>query len=199
MHKSRIPVQSASGLLLLDWSMCATLEHANERFSQGLDNCVQLHHQLPASVLVVSNTLVKEQQPGACVSDNTHAALAKESLSTAHGNCSNTISVRLMWHPAAAADLVPAKVKMHIFYGMPKKTKLKTIFAPLCGKSPEQVMAPAVADAHKLGYDKLYRLLLDYVSSAMPRPSPSCASPGCLLSGSHVRSLLPIWFCIQTA
>ncbi|DBA66099.1 hypothetical protein WJX79_008454 [Trebouxia sp. C0005] len=60
------------------------------------------------------------------------------------------------------ADLVPAKVKMHIFYGMPKKTKLKTIFAPLCGKSPEQVMAPAVADAHKLGYDKLYRLLLDY-------------------------------------
>ncbi len=77
-----------------------------------------------------------------------------------------------MWRPAAAADLVPAKVKMHIFYGMPKKTKLKTIFAPLCGKSPEQVMAPAVADAHKLGYDKLYRLLLDYVSSAMPRPSP---------------------------
>ena len=54
-------------------------------------------------------------------------------------------------------------MKMHIFYGMPKKTKLKTIFAPLCGKSPEQVMAPAVADAHKLGYDKLYRLLLDYV------------------------------------
>lgn len=64
----------------------------------------------------------------------------------------------------AAADLVPAKVKMYIFYGMPKKTKLKTIFAPLCGKSPEAVMAPAVADAHKLGYDKLYRLLLDHVS-----------------------------------
>lgn len=60
------------------------------------------------------------------------------------------------------ADLVPAKVKMYIFYGMPKKTKLKTIFAPLCGKSPEAVMAPAVADAHKLGYDKLYRLLLDH-------------------------------------
>ncbi len=64
----------------------------------------------------------------------------------------------------AAADLVPAKVKMYIFYGMPKKTKFKTIFAPLCGKSPEQVMAPAVADSHKLGYDKLYRLLLDHVS-----------------------------------
>ncbi|KAL3144317.1 hypothetical protein ABBQ32_004079 [Trebouxia sp. C0010 RCD-2024] len=60
------------------------------------------------------------------------------------------------------ADLVPAKVKMFIFYGMPKKTKLKTIFAPLCGQSPEQVMAPAVADSHKLGYDKLYRLLLDH-------------------------------------
>lgn len=61
---------------------------------------------------------------------------------------------------------------MHIFYGMPKKTKLKTIFAPLCGKSPEQVMAPAVADAHKLGYDKLYRLLLDYVG---PPRSLECA------------------------
>ena len=66
-----------------------------------------------------------------------------------------------------AADLVPAKVKMYIFYGMPKKTKLKTIFAPLCGQSPEQVMAPAVADSHKLGYDKLYRLLLDHVSTAV--------------------------------
>ena len=66
----------------------------------------------------------------------------------------------------AAADLVPAKVKMYIFYGMPKKTKLKTIFAPLCGSSPEKVMAPAVADNHKLGYDKLYRLLLDHVSIA---------------------------------
>ena len=68
---------------------------------------------------------------------------------------------------AAAADLVPAKVKLYIFYGMPKKTKLKTIFAPLCGQSPEQVMAPAVADSHKLGYDKLYRLLLDHVSIAI--------------------------------
>lgn len=68
--------------------------------------------------------------------------------------------------PAGAADLVPAKVKLYIFYGMPKKTKLKTIFAPLCGQSPEQVMAPAVADSHKLGYDKLYRLLLDHVSIA---------------------------------
>ena len=202
MHKSQIPVQSASGLLLLDWSMCSTSEHANEwvfsRFGQLCAASPPASSFCPGS----KQYLEKEQQPGACVSEetnNNHAALAKESLSTTHGNCSNIISVRLMWHPAAAADLVPAKVKMHIFYGMPKKTKLKTIFAPLCGKSPEQVMAPAVADAHKLGYDKLYRLLLDYVSSAMPRPSPPCASPGCLLSGSHVRSLLPIWSCIQTA
>lgn len=72
------------------------------------------------------------------------------------------------WHATTvcycAADLVPAKVKMYIFYGMPKKTKLKTICAPCFGKSPEAVMAPAVADAHKLGYGKLYRLLLDHVS-----------------------------------
>ena len=53
---------------------------------------------------------------------------------------------------------------MYIFYGMPKKTKLKTICAPCFGKSPEAVMAPAVADAHKLGYGKLYKLLLDHVS-----------------------------------
>ncbi len=101
-----------------------------------------------------------------------------------HGNCKESIAHQAdVCCPAAAADLVPAKVKMHIFYGMPKKTKLKTIFAPLCGKSPEQVMAPAVADAHKLGYDKLYRLLLDYVSSAMPRPTPPpCTSLGCLPS-----------------
>ena len=63
----------------------------------------------------------------------------------------------------AAADLVPAKVKLYIFYNMPKQVKLKTILAPLCGKTPEQVMAPAVADSHKLGYDKMYRLLLDHV------------------------------------
>lgn len=53
---------------------------------------------------------------------------------------------------------------MYIFYGMPKKIKLKTICAPCFGKTPEQVMAPAVADAHKLGYGKLYKLLLDHVS-----------------------------------
>eukprot|EP00891_Asterochloris_glomerata_P005681 jgi/Astpho2/5681/Aster-02921 len=60
------------------------------------------------------------------------------------------------------ADLVPTKVKAYIFYRMPRKTKLKTIFAPLWGISPEAVMAPAVADEAQLGYAKLYRLLLDH-------------------------------------
>ena len=63
------------------------------------------------------------------------------------------------------ADLVPTKVKAYIFYRMPRKTKLKTIFAPLWGISPEAVMAPAVADEAQLGYAKLYRLLLDHVST----------------------------------
>ena len=65
----------------------------------------------------------------------------------------------------SAADLVPTKVKAYIFYRMPRKTKLKTIFAPLWGISPEAVMAPAVADEAQLGYAKLYRLLLDHVST----------------------------------
>ena len=43
--------------------------------------------------------------------------------------------------------------------------KLKTIFAPALGTSQEAVMAPAVADSSKLGYAKLYRLMLDRVSS----------------------------------
>ena len=46
---------------------------------------------------------------------------------------------------------------------MPKLTQVKSILPPLCGKTPEQIMAPAVADSHKLGYDKLYKLLLDHV------------------------------------
>ena len=44
--------------------------------------------------------------------------------------------------------------------------KLKTIFAPVLGTSQEAVMAPAVADSSKLGYAKLYRLMLDHVSPA---------------------------------
>ena len=42
--------------------------------------------------------------------------------------------------------------------------KLRTIFAPAMGTSPEAVTAPAVADSSKLGYAKLYRLMLDHVS-----------------------------------
>ena len=63
-----------------------------------------------------------------------------------------------------AADLVPNKVKAYIFMGMPRKIKLMTVCAPLMGKSPESIMAPAVADAQSMGYSKLYRLLLDHVS-----------------------------------
>lgn len=62
-----------------------------------------------------------------------------------------------------AADLLPTKVELHIFLGMPKLTQVKSIFAPLRGKTPEQIMAPAFADSHKMGYDKLYKLLLDHV------------------------------------
>ena len=63
-----------------------------------------------------------------------------------------------------AADLVAARMRMFIFYEVPWRTKVKTILAPLMGSSTEAVMAPAVADCSKLGYQKLYRLLLDHVS-----------------------------------
>ena len=46
---------------------------------------------------------------------------------------------------------------------MPMHVKLKTIFAPAMGDSQEAVMTPAVADPSKLGYAKLYRLMLDHV------------------------------------
>ena len=41
--------------------------------------------------------------------------------------------------------------------------KLRTVFAPAMGTSQEAVMAPAVADSSKMGYAKLYRLMLDHV------------------------------------
>lgn len=63
-----------------------------------------------------------------------------------------------------AADLVAARMRMFIFYEVPWRTKVNTILAPLMGSSTEAVMAPAVADCSKLGYQKLYRLLLDHVS-----------------------------------
>ena len=63
-------------------------------------------------------------------------------------------------------------MRMFIFYEVPWRTKLKTIMAPLMGTTTEAVMAPAVADCSKLGYQKLYRLLLDHVS----HPTSTAAS-----------------------
>ena len=71
-----------------------------------------------------------------------------------------------------AADLVATKMHLYIFYevpwdfieNVPWHTKIKCIMAPVMGIMPEKVKAPAVADATKLGYKKLYRLLLEHVS-----------------------------------
>ncbi len=63
-----------------------------------------------------------------------------------------------------AADLVASKMRLYIFYEVPWQTKLRCILAPVMGTTTEKVMAPAVADATKLGYEKLYRLLLEHVS-----------------------------------
>lgn len=60
------------------------------------------------------------------------------------------------------ADLVAARMRMLIFYEVPLRVKLRTIVAPILGTTREAVMAPAVADSSKLGYTKLYRLLLDH-------------------------------------
>lgn len=49
--------------------------------------------------------------------------------------------------------------------------KLRTVLAPAMGTNREAVMAPAVADASKLGYAKLYRLILDHVRSRLPYQS----------------------------
>jgi len=59
---------------------------------------------------------------------------------------------------------VAAKLRMYIFCEVPLRTKFRTMMAPVMGTSMEAVMAPAVADSTKLGYTKLYRLLLDHVS-----------------------------------
>ena len=64
----------------------------------------------------------------------------------------------------AAADLVASKMRLYIFYEVPWHTKMRCIMAPVMGTTTEEVMAPAVADATKLGYEKLYRLLLEHVS-----------------------------------
>jgi hypothetical protein len=58
-------------------------------------------------------------------------------------------------------DLLPSRVKLQIFVDMPWRIRLRTIAAPLAGKSPQEVMTPAVADPSKLGYLKLYKMMLD--------------------------------------
>ena len=68
-------------------------------------------------------------------------------------------------------------MRMLIFYEVPLRVKLRTIVAPILGTTREAVMAPAVADSSKLGYTKLYRLLLDHVSSI------SCCCLCCILLG----------------
>lgn len=72
-------VQSASGLLLLDWSMCATPRACIGMVSQGLDNFLQLQHQ-HHSVLVVT-AILRERAAEACASkrtSNSHNALSRE-------------------------------------------------------------------------------------------------------------------------
>jgi len=58
-------------------------------------------------------------------------------------------------------DLLPARLKIRIFRDMPWNIRLRTICAPLSRKSPQEVMAPAVADPNVLGYTKLYCMMLD--------------------------------------
>ncbi len=55
-------------------------------------------------------------------------------------------------------------MRLYIFYEVPRHTKMRCIMAPVTGTTTEKVMAPAVAAATKLGYEKLYRLLLEHVS-----------------------------------
>ncbi|KAL3147399.1 hypothetical protein ABBQ38_014465 [Trebouxia sp. C0009 RCD-2024] len=61
------------------------------------------------------------------------------------------------------ASLVDSKLRLFIFGHVPMAVKLRTVLAPAMGTNREAVMAPAVADASKLGYAKLYRLILDHV------------------------------------
>lgn len=62
-----------------------------------------------------------------------------------------------------AVELIPPKVKMAIFWRVPQRVKWKTIAAALTCKSPQDVMAPVVADPKALGYARLYCLMLDRV------------------------------------
>lgn len=66
-----------------------------------------------------------------------------------------------MYYPAV--ELIPPKVKLAIFWRVPQRVKWKTIAAALSCKSPQDVMAPVVADPAALGYARLYCLMLDRV------------------------------------
>lgn len=66
-----------------------------------------------------------------------------------------------------AVDLLPPRMKLQIFVDMPWRIRLKTCLAPLAGKSPQEVMTPAVADPTYLGYAKLYRMMLDLVRATL--------------------------------
>ena len=59
--------------------------------------------------------------------------------------------------------MLPKRMKLQIFADMPWRIRLATCLAPLCGRSAQQVMAPAVADPVHLGYSRLYRMMLDMV------------------------------------
>ena len=69
-------------------------------------------------------------------------------------------------------------MKLQIFVDMPWRIRLKTCLAPLAGKSPQEVMTPAVADPTYLGYAKLYRMMLDLVS-VKPRECNAALVPSC--------------------
>lgn len=66
-------------------------------------------------------------------------------------------------------DMLPPRIKIQIFRDMPWSIRLQTIFAPLHGKSPQEVMTPAVADPSVLGYLKLYIMMLDMSMSSIAK------------------------------
>ncbi len=60
-------------------------------------------------------------------------------------------------------ELLPPRVKLSIFWRMPRRLKWAALRAALACRKPQRVMAPAVADPRVLGYATLYCLMLDRV------------------------------------
>ncbi|KAL3162113.1 hypothetical protein ABBQ32_009826 [Trebouxia sp. C0010 RCD-2024] len=81
-----------------------------------------------------------------------HCLACSEAFQEEHGH------EALVYH----ASLVDSKLRLFIFGHVPMVVKLRTVLAPAMGTSQEAVMAPAIADGSKLGYGKLYRLILDH-------------------------------------